>query len=251
MFTAGSPGGAGEGPVPGELDDTEDLSPARPVRHGPRGELFLIAFRVSIGRMSAMKTTALLLLLAASIARADLVMVQETAMGEVKSKTVMSIKGKMVRTDVGDKNSVIMDTEAKTMVSLMHEQKMAMKMDMNMVNQAQGADVKIPQPVATGQKEKVGDYECEIYTLNHGGTESKMWIAKDFPGYEKLKTELAALKKMGGPAAQQQADLPGMAVKTETKAGGITYVSTLVSLKEEPVDDKIFAAPADYKMIGQ
>lgn len=201
-----------------------------------------------------MKTTALLLLLATSITRADLVMVQETAMGEVKSKTVMSIKGKMVRTDVGDKNSVIIDTESGDMISLMHEQKMSMKMDGAMMKAAQAAAApagEIPQPVATGQKEKIGDYDCEIYTLSNQGTETKMWIAKDYPGYDKLKTELAALKKMGGAATANQKDLPGMAIKTETKAGGITYVTTLVSLKEEKVDDKIFTAPADYKSMGQ
>ena len=201
-----------------------------------------------------MKTTALLLLLATTLSRADLVMVQETAIGEVKDKTVMSIKGKMVRTDVGDKSSVIIDTETGNMISLMHEQKMAMKMDGAMMKAAQAAAApagEIPQPVATGQKEKIGDYECEIYTLSNQGTETKMWIAKDYPGYDKLKTELAALKKMGGPAAANQKDLPGMAIKTETKAGELTYVTTLVSLKSEPVDDKIFTPPADYKMMGQ
>ena len=204
--------------------------------------------------MVTMKTTALLLLLAATISRADLVLVQETAMGEVKDKTVMSIKGKMVRTDVGDKHSVIIDTETGNMISLMHEQKMTMKMDGAMMKAAQAAAApagEIPQPVATGKKEKVGDYECEIYTLSNQGTETRMWIAKDYPGYDKLKTELAALKKMGGAATANQKDLPGMAIKTETKAGGITYVTTLVSLKEEKVEDKIFTAPADYKSMGQ
>ena len=205
--------------------------------------------------MGTMKTAALFLLLATAISRADLVMVNETTMGEVKSKTVMSIKGKMVRTDNGDQSSVIIDTETGNMISIMHEQKMAMKMDGNVLKAAQakaagGGDGKVPQPVATGRKEKVGDHECEIYTLNHGGTESKMWVAKDYPGYEKLKTELAALNKMAGPAAERP-DLPGMVIKTETKVGGINYISTLVSLKSEPVDDKIFTPPADYKMIGQ
>lgn len=202
-----------------------------------------------------MKNTAFFLLLATAVTHADLVMVQETAMGEVKSKTVMSIKGKMVRTDVGDKTSIIIDTETGNMISLMHERKMTMKMDGSVMKAAQtaagGAKPEIPKPVATGKTEKVGDYECEIYTLNNQGTEAKMWVAKDYPGYDKLKTELAALKKMGGPAAAEQPDLPGMAIKTETKAGGITYVSTLVSLKEEAVDDKVFTPPAGYKQMGQ
>lgn len=201
-----------------------------------------------------MKSAALLLLVATSIARADLVMVQETAIAGEKSKTVMSIKGKMVRTDVGDKSSIIIDTDTGNMITLMHEQKMSMKMDGAMLKAAQAAATpagEIPQPVATGQKEKIGDYECEIYTLSNQGTETKMWIAKDYPGYDKLKMELAAMKKMGGASAANQPDLPGMAIKTETKAGGITYVTMLVSLKSEPVDDKIFTPPADYKMMGQ
>ncbi len=200
-------------------------------------------------------TPVILLALSTAIARADLVMVQEMDMAGAKSKLIMSIKGKMVRTDNGDLNSVIMNTDTGDMTSLMHEQKMAMTLDGAALKAAQaqtpqGEKPVIPQPVATGQKEKVGGHECEIYTLKNGETEVKMWIAKDYPGYDKLKGELAALKKMGGAATADQPDLPGMAIKTETKAGGLTYVTTLISLKETPVDEKIFTPPADYKAPG-
>lgn len=207
-----------------------------------------------------MKKHALLLflLLRLTTARADIVMVNETAIGEVKSKTVLSIRGDMVRTDNGTETSVIMDTAKGEMTTLMHEQKMVVKTDLNALKAASaalgdkavpGADLK-PTITSTGKKEKINGYDCEIYTVELKGMSSRLWIAKDYPGYEKLKKELSVMEKLGTPG-QKQPPMPGLALKTEYEQQGFKFTTMLVSLKEQPVDETIFKVPAGYKAPGE
>lgn len=201
-----------------------------------------------------MKTLPILLLcLSSSLARADIVMVQEMDRSGIKTKVVMSVKGKMMRTDNGTESSVIINTETGDMTSMMHEHKMKVEMKgeaMKAIQAQAGLNPEPPKLEATGEKEKIGEYECEIYTLKHGEVVSKMWVAKDYPNYDKLKVELAALKKLGGPAAEKTPDLPGMAIKTETTVAGVKHVTKLISLKEDAVPDSTFTPPADYKSPG-
>lgn len=200
----------------------------------------------------------LFLLLRLTTARADIVMVNETAIGEVKSKTVLSIRGDMVRTDNGTETSVIMDTGKGEMTTLMHEQKMVVKTDLNALKAASaafadkavpGADLK-PTITSTGKKEKINGYDCEIYVVELKGMSSRLWIAKDYPGYEKLKKELSVLEKLGTPG-QKQPPMPGLALKTEYEQQGLKFTTMLVSLKEQPVDASIFKVPAGYKAPGE
>lgn len=207
-----------------------------------------------------MKTGILTTLIAAALtaaapAFADLVMVQETAAGEVKSRTTLSVSGDLVRTDNGTETSVILDTKAGRMTTLMHEQKMLMTMDLKQLQAAAGA-TPAGQPenatkvTATGKIESVQGHRCEIYTTENAGTVVTMWIAKEYPGYDKLKSQLNTFEKLN-PAGTKQPELPGLAVKTEFTSNGIKFVTSLVSLKEQKVDPGIFKVPADYKALGQ
>ncbi len=207
-----------------------------------------------------MKTKAIFIFAAAcaTFARADLVMIQETAAGEVKSRTTMSISGDMMRTDNGTETSVIMDIKTGNMTTLMHEQKMAMKVDMAQLKAAAAgatasADALKIEPgklTATGKKQMINGYDCEEYTLENSGTTASMWITKDYPGYDKLKKELSALEKLNTSGVKQP-ETPGMAIRTETTVSGVKFATTLVSIKEQKVDPAIFKVPAGYQALGQ
>lgn len=193
----------------------------------------------------------------AAAARADLVMITDTAAGEVKSRTTLSISGDLVRTDNGTETSVILDTKAGRMTTLMHEQKMLMTMDLKQLQAAAAATpgaagapgANATKLTATGKFETVQGHRCEIYTSENAGTVVTMWIAKDYPNYDKLKPQLNTFEKLN-PTAQQPA-LPGLALKTEYTTSGIKFVTTLVSLKEQKVDPGVFKVPATYKALGQ
>ena len=207
-----------------------------------------------------MKTIALSLIttLALSVAaRADFVLVNQTSVGEVKSTTTMYLSGDKMRTDNGTDTSVIIDAAKGDMITLVHEQKMVIVTNTSQLQtvpsspavEAASAALK-PKITATGRMEKVNGYDCEIYLSEASGMTSTMWIAKDFPGYDKLRKALSALDKISSAGAAKP-EVNGMMMKMEYMQQGLKFTTTFVSLKEEKVDPSRFTVPAGYKPPGE
>jgi hypothetical protein len=193
----------------------------------------------------------------AGMAHADVILTQHTFVGAAKTptKTVMSIKGGKVRADNDTTSSSIIDTDTGDMTTLMHEQKMAMTMNARSLQAMLPKDsrVKIPQPTltATGKHEIVDGYDCEIHISEVAGTSVKMWIAKSYPGYDKLKEALKPLARMGGPDAPKMPEVPGMMIKSEFEQSGLKLVTKLAGIEEKKLSDDLFKVPADYKAPAQ
>jgi hypothetical protein len=213
-----------------------------------------------------MKTPALLFALAllATPAFADWVIESKIESPQMNTNSVIKVKGDKVRADLtagpmGAMSSII-DTTSGDSVSLIHAQKMAMKMSaaqmkqaMEMAKQASGVKGEPAKPKATGQKEKVGDYECEIWTWQDGDSTAKYWVATNHPQAAALKEVMK--KTSGGALSGVQAGpdttvFPGPTLKTEMTAAGTKTTMTVLSIKEQAVDAKEFDVPADYNAIA-
>lgn len=205
------------------------------------------------------------LCLFASPAFADWVIESQIESPQMNSKTTIKIKGDKMRADIASgpmgAMSSIMDSASGESIQLIHAQKMAMKTTaaqmkaaMEMAKKSAGPQAGGPAAKlqATGQSEKVGDYDCEIWSWTDGSVSSKYWIAKNHPQAEALKEvdkkmRSGALGSMsGGPDTSV---LPGPVMKTETSANGMTMKTTVLSMKEAPVDAKEFEVPADYQAL--
>lgn len=195
------------------------------------------------------------LLLAATLARADWVLVEKSNRAGQESTTTMKIKDDQVRVDTGDSMSVILGGQGMTMI--MHKQKMLIKRDIAALKAlieraAQSTSSQPPaKPVATGQKEKVGEWDTEIYTWEGAMGKGRFWVAKNFPKFDEIGAVQDRLGKMMGGAvsgmAPQATDFGGMVVKSEMTIMGKSVNSQLISAKEETVDAKEFVPPADYR----
>lgn len=201
------------------------------------------------------------LLLLSAWSHADIVIEQKMESGFVNGNMVMKIKGDQARMDMpagpAGNVTVLMNVASGEMSTLMHAQKMAMKMNLAAAKkqaeaQAKQAGVdpaKIEKPKSTGQKEKVGEWDAEVFEGNMGGSAAKFWVAKDFPNYKAIQDQMTKLSNATGSAGfdPSKFDLGGMVVKSEvsTPAGKVT--TTLVRAKEEPVAETEFAMPKDYK----
>lgn len=203
-----------------------------------------------------MKTTLLLAFaFLTSTAFADVTLVQDTLLNGVAMRSTMYVKGGKVRSDNGDTSSVIMDTDTGDMTTLVHEQKMKIttntkeleKLAKPAPNSPATAEPSVTKITATGQKEKVDGYDCEIYLSENSGMVVKMWIAKDYPGYEKLTEELKVMQKLSASGSQKQPEIPGMAVKTEYEQQGLKFTTKLISVSSDTIDASKFTIPADYK----
>ena len=196
------------------------------------------------------------LILAATLAKADWVLVQKTDTAGKENVVTTKIKGDLARVDMGDKMTVIVSAEGMTM--LMHPQKMMMKKDLASIKAAvETAGKALPgdqtpaKPVATGQKEKVGEWDTEIFTWEGQMGKGRFWVAKNFPKHEEISAISDKLGKLVGKSmagmSPQASDFDGMVVKSEVTIMGKSVNSSLVSAKEETVDPQEFVPPSDYQ----
>jgi hypothetical protein len=221
-----------------------------------------------------MKQTLLLLALISTIviARADLVIQQQTTITQNKTNqsfiVTKKIRGVTIRTDTDRGGGLRADTslilDANTCASFMlfHKHKSVIKdsgvkeKELQEKEQQSGntnsVEGKLEKPLDTGKSEKVGAYDTEIYTwCGVNGSTATFWVAKDFPNYERIKVAIDKLGPYAGLARlNAMITLPGMAVKSQTilkyETDTLTNTDTLISLKEEPVDASTFEVPGDY-----
>ena len=198
--------------------------------------------------------------LTAAFAHADIVIEQKMESAMITGNMIMKVKGDHARMDMPSpigNVTTLMDFKTGDMVTLVHQQKMAMKMNMNDLKKQQEAGQKalgmdpskMEKPKTTGEVENVGEYKTEIFEMNQGEVKSRLWIAKDFPNAQSIKDQMAKISAgMGGSGIDpSKLDIPGMVMKTEvlTKAGKM--VVTLVKATEENVDEKEFTKPEGYQ----
>lgn len=219
-----------------------------------------------------MKRVLIFAALASSLAaaRADLVMQENVDSAMMSGIVTTQIKGNQIRKDMPSSPqgamSTIMDLNSGDQIVLMHQQKMAMKisgatvkqMAENMIKaQPNGGTNAPPKFTDTGKTEKVGHYDAEIYTwTSPDGAKQTVWVAKNFPNYSKIKAQLDKLNdspvaQIGRGLTPDDRTLPGMVVKTQMEMNDQKVTTTLVSVKEQPVDASVFQAPKDYQSIAQ
>lgn len=191
-------------------------------------------------------------------ALADWVIIQKVTTDQAKDVSMsIKAKGDKSRMDMGDQMSLILDSTTGDSIMFMHPQKMMMKLSaesmkgiMAMAAQQLGNEP-AAKPKATGKMEKVGEYECEIYTWEGKLGTGKFWVAKDFPNAKELnELQDKMMKSMGSPMASlvpQNSDFPGIVVKSEMTVMGKANISELVSAKQEALSDDVFKTPEGYQ----
>ena len=201
------------------------------------------------------------LLLTTSFLRGDLVIVQKVEGAGQSGEQTIKIQGDKARTDLAQSVSVITDGATGDSVTLMHAQKTFLKVPAAqaraMIEQVQkmrqNAEPAKLQP--TGKREKIGEYECEIFTSSLGSVTVTYWIASHYPNYQGILAQMAkvqagGISAMANGVMPETKDFPGLPIKTELDLGGKKLTTLIVSAKEEPVDSGIFKIPASYKEIS-
>ena len=201
-------------------------------------------------------------LLTVIAARADVVVTQKMESAMMNGEMVMKIKGDKGRVDMPNSPagavSMIIDGASGEVSTVIHSQKMVMKMGGDQlkaaVEQAKKTAAATPseKPKATGKMEKVGEWDTEIYDANMGGQSAKIWVAKNFPNAEKLKAEMLKISKAMGQGGMDaaSADVPGMPVKTEITTAIGKMTTTIIKAVEQTVDAKEFEVPAGYQSMS-
>ena len=208
------------------------------------------------------------LTLSLSAARADLVLQQNIESAMMNGMVTTQIKGNRIRVDMPASPqgamSTIMDLNSGDSITLLHQQKVAMKVPGAEIKQlaqnmkARSGGTNAPAVFHdTGKTGKVDNYDAEIYSWSSpDGANQTVWVAKNYPNYSKIKVQMDKLNdspiaQLSKGSAPDISSLPGMVVKTQTEMNGQKVTSTLVSAKEQSVDASVFEMPKGYQEMTQ
>ncbi len=188
--------------------------------------------------------------------RADVTVVQTLDSAMMKGEMVMKVKGDKARTDMPagmmGNMTVLMDVKAGESITLMHGPKMMLRMKTGDAMAAAAAAVdatKIQKPKATGQTEKVGAWDAEVFEAETGMGPARMWVAKDFPNYAAVQKELKRISDAttkGKTFDPSNFDMGGMVVKSEMSSPVGKIISTLVRVDTKSLDAREFEVPQGY-----
>ena len=202
----------------------------------------------------------LLLLTALVTARADFTIVQKVEGGINSGQMTLRLKDHKARADIAPQISMITDLGTGEVITLQHAAKLFIKLPPEQAKavlekvkeQQKATGAEPPKLMPTGRKEKIDQYECEVFTWSAGEIRATDWIAKDHPQAAALLPALDRFQSAGlaGAARTLQpamSELPGLLIKREMTIGGQKTTTTLISVSDAPVDPAIFTVPADYK----
>jgi hypothetical protein len=201
------------------------------------------------------------LLLTTALLHGDLVIVQKVEGAGQSGEQTINIQGEKARTDLAQTVSIITDGATGDSVTLMHAQRSYLKVPATqakaMIEQVQKmrANADPPKLQTTGKHEKIGEYNCEIFTSNLGFLTVTYWIASGYPNYQGILSQMGKVQS-GGMSAMAKGvmpdlkDFPGLPIKTEMDLGGKKLTTLIVSAKEEAIDPTIFKIPNGYKEIS-
>jgi hypothetical protein len=211
------------------------------------------------------------LVVAAGVARADVVIVQQVdGMAQTGQMTIM-VNGDKVRTDVSPQMSTITDVATGDVTMLMHAQKAYIVISAAaskallagtsaaMTQASPGVTgtgallppAHAPSPHETGKMSKINGYTAKEYTFANGNLKATYWISRDVPNGKLVTDAMAKFQKgsLASIAAGIGPDMsvfPGVPVKTEVDLTGQKITTVLVSATEEAVDPAEYQVPAGY-----
>jgi hypothetical protein len=207
-----------------------------------------------------MKAIALALFLLAAFslsARGDFTLVQKVeGKGEAK-EIVLKIKGDKIRMEASPQMTMIIDGRTGDMITLMKAQKKIVRISgdktkaiAEMATKYSGTTSEKTKIVATGKKMTINGYEAEEYIAETKAFKAHYWIAPDFPNSAEIMKQLQAII----PAAWTDLakgmldyrDLPGYPLRTQVNLSDGEVISTLVTLKTDPLSDAEFVPPKDF-----
>lgn len=191
-------------------------------------------------------------------ARADWTITQKVEGGMNSGQMTLRMKGDKARLDLNTQVTVLTDLNTGDSTTLNHTARVFMRVpghEAAMVRAtALGVQAGAPPPAlaSAGKKEKIGDYECEVFTWSIGEMKVTDWIAAGYPNFQPFLTALARFQNAGLARSAQPLmppieSFPGMVLKRQMDHRGAVTTMTILSGKEGAVDAKLFDIPKDYK----
>jgi hypothetical protein len=205
-----------------------------------------------------MRAAILLLAALALPSWADLTVVQKTEGVMNSGQLMLRIKGDKARADIAPQITMITDLATGDTVTLNHSAKTMVRIagaesaKMRLLAAGLKPGAEPPKLLPTDRKEKVENRDCQVFTWRVGELEVTDWIDSNYADWKTILGELqrfqnAGLANSAQPLMPPLDQFPGMVIKREMNHKGTKTTSTLVSVKTDAVDAKVFDVPEGYK----
>jgi hypothetical protein len=184
----------------------------------------------------------------------EIVQEVETEQPVASTTTITTqIDGKMMRVDMGRDASSIVDTESGDIITLMHPQKVFVRMPGSMAKaMAQAATGQESQPSAnfqkTGRTDTINGFFCEEYTGTIENGTIAMWVSKNTPIPQNLIDQLTELGSDFAPIGGGDDKVEGYPIRVVIESGdtGRSVITTL-SVVEKKISPDQFKTPSGYR----
>jgi hypothetical protein len=178
----------------------------------------------------------------------------------VSGVSSMKLKGQKLRMEkpaIKGKETALIDGESGTLVMLIHKDKVALISTIEeilirpkrLVLEERKKSPKLPKAEPIGH-EKIGDWNCAIYSSTRQGITTKSWATNDIPNQARFLKQMKTLMENVPDFDLNALDIPDHCVVKRVITGpdGVT-TETLVKFSEEPVSGSEFEVPAGYRKI--
>jgi Domain of unknown function (DUF4412) len=200
--------------------------------------------------------SAVIVLASLCSARADLTIIQRVdGIGQNGDVTV-KIKGDKERIDAPSQPTRIIDGKTGEMTDLISDQKSFVKISAAQIKAAAesmnlNADKKSSKLASTGKKETINGYETEEYAYETPQFKASFWVASKYPGavdiLKQMQAPIAGAWKPSNMGMPDYTDFNGLPIKTVISVGPNQVVTTIMSIKQDPVNAGEFEVPKDFQ----
>jgi Domain of unknown function (DUF4412) len=187
----------------------------------------------------------------------------------------IKIKGDRARIDASPQLTTIFDGKTGEVINLLNDQKTVVRISPDKLKAVtemldkfsdKKATAEKAKLTPTGRKETVNGYETEEYTYDGSGFRAIYWIAPGYPDGAGILAQLQSIKSEFWDAANTRMpdfrDFPGLPIRTRMilskeipadKPGaspsnhGTEITSTITSVSHDPISDREFTVPGDFK----
>src|ERR1700719_2709507 len=195
----------------------------------------------------------------ACAARADLTIVQRVDGVGQNGDVTVKIKGDKERIDAPSQPTRIIDGKTGEMTDLLNERKTFIRISAEQMKAAaetinkfdDGKQPTGPKLTSTGKKETINGYETEEFVFETPRFKASFWVATKYPDsagiLKQMQMPISGAWKPSNMGMPDYTDFAGLPLKTVISVGANQVVTTIVSIKKDPVSAADFDIPKDFQ----
>jgi hypothetical protein len=192
-------------------------------------------------------------------APADLTIVQRVDGVGQNGDVTVKIKGDKERIDAPSQPTRIIDGKTGEMTDLLNEKKTFVRISAEQMKAAaetinkfdDGKKPPTPKLTPTGKKETINGYETEEFVFETPKFKASFWVATKYPDsagiLKQMQVPINGAWKPSNMGMPDYTDFAGLPLKTVISVGVNQVVTTIVSIKKDPISAADFDVPKDFQ----